>query len=103
VEALVAMERGGAGIATGAAQRTVTAEEAARAESVLSTLAERGSPALRADLEPVLARMDEFAGHTPAEIWAMLEEESERHEIYLPLVLSNRGGFLSGGVEGYDG
>jgi YD repeat-containing protein len=49
----------------------------AAARAVLEALAERGSPQLRADLEPVLKQLDSFVGHTPAEIWKGLEKEAE--------------------------
>jgi hypothetical protein len=84
VQALVAMERGDVGINTSAAQQEVTVEQVARAKTVLETLFARSSPNLQADLEPVLSRLDEFAGRTPIEIWEMMETEDAKRQIDLP-------------------
>lgn len=94
----MAMERGVA-VSPDAIERVVTAEEVAQAEALLSALAERGSPTLRAELEPVVAQIEGFAGRTP-EIWEMLKEGERR--LYLPLVLSNVEGPIlnnAGGAE----
>jgi len=72
VKGLVAMERGAA-VSPAATKYRVTAREVAAARAVLETLAGRGSPALQADLKPVLAQLDGFVGRTPMEIWTALE------------------------------
>jgi len=71
-----------------AAHQAVTANQVARVENFLRKLSERGSTALRNDLKPILLQMDDFAGHTPIEIWQMFEERgNEKQRIYLPLIL----------------
>jgi len=72
VKGLVAIERGAA-VSPAATKYRVTARDVAEARAVLEALAGRGSPALQADLKPVLAQLDGFVGRTPAEIWTTLE------------------------------
>jgi hypothetical protein len=87
VESLVAMQQGD--VETEAAQHTVAAQDVAEVQVVLGSLMERGSPALRADLSPVLARLDDFVDRTPVEILEMLNGEDAQYRFYLPLVLSS--------------
>ncbi len=89
VEGLVAAQQGVA-VSTEATQRVVRVQEVTAARAVLQALAKRGSPQLRADLEPVLAQIEGFAGRTPAEIWAVLTRAERR--VYLPVVLRGWGG-----------
>ena len=65
----------------------MTAQDVAAAQALLETLAKRGSPQLRADLQPVLSQIENFAGRTPVEIWRTLKEET-RPRPYLPIILS---------------
>ena len=89
VAGLVAMGRGQVGVSA-ATERVVSEQDVAAARAVLAALAGRGSPALRADVEPVLGQMDGFVGHTPAEIWAMVSEGGRR--VYLPVILKGTAG-----------
>jgi len=73
VKGLVAIERGAAVAEGNALGYPVTARDVAAARAVLEALAGRGSPALQADLKPMLAQLDGFVGRTPAEIWTALE------------------------------
>ncbi|HNT76362.1 MAG TPA: invasin domain 3-containing protein [Anaerolineae bacterium] len=78
-----------------ATTRVVTEEDVTEAQAWLEALAAKGSPALQAEVDDVVAQLDDFVGKTPQEIWWMLTNKDDQRRIFLPLIMHNAGATTS--------
>jgi hypothetical protein len=70
------------------ANTRITAEMVAQTEQVITTLAQRGSPALHDDLLGEWQRLDpaHYIGWTAGDAWQQLVPDAQVDELYLPMV-----------------